>query len=73
MCFEIGVVVILDNLGGSYFQRNLDSLTLGGRLFILGFLGGTVTEVNLSGILARRLTMQGMLSLPVEYIVLEPA
>ncbi|XP_027105179.2 uncharacterized protein [Coffea arabica] len=53
-----GIDVILDNLGGSYFQRNLDSLNLGGRLFIIGFMGGTVTEVNLSGMLARRLTVQ---------------
>ncbi|CAI9087578.1 OLC1v1021685C1 [Oldenlandia corymbosa var. corymbosa] len=53
-----GVDVILDNVGGPYFQRNLDSLSIGGRLFIIGFMGGTLTEVNLSGILARRLTVQ---------------
>ncbi|XP_043700004.1 quinone oxidoreductase PIG3-like [Telopea speciosissima] len=53
-----GVDVILDNVGGSYFQRNLDSLNVGGRLFIIGFMGGVVTEVNLAGLLARRLTVQ---------------
>lgn len=53
-----GVDVILDNIGGSYFQRNLDSLNLDGRLFIIGFMGGTKTEVNLSSLLARRLTVQ---------------
>ncbi|PKU75993.1 quinone oxidoreductase PIG3 [Dendrobium catenatum] len=54
-----GVDVILDNVGGAYFQRNLNSLNLDGRLFIIGFQGGTITEVNLSSILARRLTVQG--------------
>ncbi|KAK9267123.1 hypothetical protein L1049_009542 [Liquidambar formosana] len=53
-----GVDVILDNVGGPYFQRNLDSLNVDGRLFIIGFMGGTVTEVNLSSLLARRLTVQ---------------
>ncbi|XP_059596408.1 uncharacterized protein LOC100257380 [Vitis vinifera] len=53
-----GVDVILDNIGGAYFQRNIDSLNVDGRLFIIGFQGGTVAEVNLSGLLARRLTVQ---------------
>ncbi|KAI8525422.1 hypothetical protein RHMOL_Rhmol13G0229400 [Rhododendron molle] len=53
-----GVDVILDNVGGPYFQRNIDSLKMDGRLFIIGFMGGTVTEVNLQGLLARRLTVQ---------------
>ncbi|KAJ8549626.1 hypothetical protein K7X08_033333 [Anisodus acutangulus] len=51
-----GVDVILDNIGGPYFQRNLDSLNIDGRLFIIGFMGGTVTQVNLGCLLARRLT-----------------
>ncbi|XP_077254067.1 uncharacterized protein LOC143893018 [Tasmannia lanceolata] len=53
-----GVDVILDNVGGPYFQRNLDSLNLDGRLFIIGFMGGTITEANLSCLLAKRLTVQ---------------
>ncbi|XP_031097742.1 quinone oxidoreductase PIG3 [Ipomoea triloba] len=53
-----GVDVILDNIGGPYLQRNIDSLNFDGRLFIIGFMGGTVTEVNLVGLLARRLTVQ---------------
>uniref|UniRef100_A0ACD5ZBS6 Uncharacterized protein n=1 Tax=Avena sativa TaxID=4498 RepID=A0ACD5ZBS6_AVESA len=47
-----GVDVILDNMGGSYLQRNLNSLAVDGRLFIIGFMGGTVTEVNLQPMLA---------------------
>ncbi|CAI9756509.1 unnamed protein product [Fraxinus pennsylvanica] len=53
-----GVDVILDNIGGSYLQRNIDSLNFDGRLFIIGFMGGVKTEVNLTGLLARRLTVQ---------------
>ncbi|KAJ8628504.1 hypothetical protein MRB53_021811 [Persea americana] len=53
-----GVDVILDNVGGPYFQRNLNSLNVNGRLFIIGFQGGTVTEANLGCMLARRLTVQ---------------
>ncbi|OVA13908.1 Alcohol dehydrogenase superfamily [Macleaya cordata] len=54
-----GVDVILDNIGAPYFQRNLSSLNIDGRLFLIGFQGGTITEVNLVSLLARRLTVQG--------------
>lgn len=53
-----GVDVILDNIGGSYLQRNLESLNYDGRLFIIGFMGGAATEVNLSSLLVKRLTVQ---------------
>ncbi|GJM87277.1 hypothetical protein PR202_ga03216 [Eleusine coracana subsp. coracana] len=53
-----GVDVILDNIGGSYLQRNLNSLGVDGRLFIIGFQGGAKAEVNLQAVLARRLTIQ---------------
>lgn len=54
-----GVDVILDNIGGSYFQKNLESLAIDGRLFIIGFMGGVKTEANISLLLAKRLTVQG--------------
>ncbi|KAK1325399.1 putative mannitol dehydrogenase [Acorus calamus] len=53
-----GVDVILDTVGGSYFQRNLDSLNFDGRLFIIGFQGGTKAELNIACLLAKRLTVQ---------------
>ncbi|TVU30679.1 hypothetical protein EJB05_22313 [Eragrostis curvula] len=53
-----GVDVILDNIGGPYLQRNLNSLGVDGRLFIIGFQGGVVAEVNLQAVLVRRLTIQ---------------
>ncbi|XP_076883902.1 uncharacterized protein LOC143532866 [Bidens hawaiensis] len=53
-----GVDVILDNVGGPYFQKNLESLGMDGRLFIIGFMGGVKTEANLSLMLGKRLTVQ---------------
>ncbi|KAG2396129.1 uncharacterized protein HKW66_Vig0064950 [Vigna angularis] len=53
-----GVDVILDCMGASYYQRNLDSLNLDGRLFIIGLQGGVTTEANLRPLLAKRLTVQ---------------
>lgn len=54
-----GVDVILDNIGGAYFQKNLESLGMDGRLFIIGFMGGVKAEANISFLLAKRLTVQG--------------
>ncbi|KAL8467932.1 hypothetical protein ACS0TY_031253 [Phlomoides rotata] len=53
-----GVDVILDNISASYLQKNLESLNFDGRLFLIGFMGGTVAEINLISLLARRLTVQ---------------
>ncbi|KAL9321260.1 hypothetical protein ACSQ67_013099 [Phaseolus vulgaris] len=54
-----GVDVILDCVGASYYQKNIDSLNLDGRLFIIGFQGGVTTQVDLRPLLAKRLTVQG--------------
>ncbi|XP_027356805.1 quinone oxidoreductase PIG3 isoform X3 [Abrus precatorius] len=53
-----GVDVILDCMGASYYQRNLDSLNFDGRLFIIGFQGGVSTQVDLRPLLAKRLNVQ---------------
>ncbi|EXB51810.1 Quinone oxidoreductase PIG3 [Morus notabilis] len=53
-----GVDVILDSIGASYFKRNLESLNYDGRLFIIGTMGGAVTELNLGSLLLKRLTVQ---------------
>ncbi|KAF6163208.1 hypothetical protein GIB67_025072 [Kingdonia uniflora] len=54
-----GVDVILDSIGAPYFQRNVNSLNIDGRIFMIGFQGGSVTEVNLTSIFAKRITVQG--------------
>ncbi|CAJ2648721.1 unnamed protein product [Trifolium pratense] len=53
-----GVDVILDCMGASYYQRNLDSLNFDGRLFIIGFQGGLSTEADLRPLVGKRLTVQ---------------
>lgn len=54
-----GVDVILDIIGGQYLQRNLDALAMNGRLVQIGLIGGARTEINLTPILQRRLTITG--------------
>ncbi|KAL3627674.1 hypothetical protein CASFOL_029037 [Castilleja foliolosa] len=53
-----GVDVILDSIGAPYLQKNLESLNINGRLFVLGLMGGSVAEINLATMLSRRLTLQ---------------
>lgn len=54
-----GVDVILDMLGGSYFPRNIASLAIEGRLCLIALLGGPKSEIDVSTVLRRRLTITG--------------
>lgn len=55
-----GVQVIIDFIGGPYFQDNLQSLSKDGRLVMLASLGGMkVSEANLLPILQKRLSIFG--------------
>jgi putative PIG3 family NAD(P)H quinone oxidoreductase len=54
-----GVDVILDIVGGTYLQRNIESLALEGRLVHIGQLGGPKGEINLIPVLRQRLTITG--------------
>lgn len=67
MVYLAGVDVILDHIGGPYLQRNLDSLAMDGRLFIIGCMGGMVTDVDLSFFLAKRLTVQGFKTVIISF------
>lgn len=49
-----GADVILDIMGASYLDRNIDALATGGRLVIIGMQGGTKAEINLGKLLAKR-------------------
>jgi putative PIG3 family NAD(P)H quinone oxidoreductase len=42
-----GVDVILDHIGGRYLALNLAALAVGGRLVIIGLMGGAKAEINL--------------------------
>ena len=54
-----GVNVILDLVGANYFQANLDSLAIKGRLILVGLTGGSSAEFNLGITLQKRLKIVG--------------
>ena len=54
-----GVDVVLDHIGGSYLQQNLASLATGGRLVIIGLMGGARAEIGLGRLLMQRLSVIG--------------
>lgn len=54
-----GVDVILDVIGAPYWERNLASLAVRGRLVIVGTLGGATLEVNLGALMGKRLRVHG--------------
>ena len=54
-----GVDVILDMVGGDYFQKNINILTRLGRLLNIAYLKGSKVEVNLLPIMLKRLTISG--------------
>jgi putative PIG3 family NAD(P)H quinone oxidoreductase len=54
-----GVGLILDMLGASYFARNIEALALEGRLVVISLIGGSRTDINLSTLLSKRLTVTG--------------
>ncbi len=55
----LGVDVILDLVGAAYFQQNLASLAVKGRLLLVGLTSGATTSFNLSIALQKRLRIIG--------------
>ncbi|MDQ3415598.1 MAG: NAD(P)H-quinone oxidoreductase [Actinomycetota bacterium] len=49
-----GADVVLDMLGASYLQRNVDVLATSGRLVIIGLQGGAAGELDLATLLGKR-------------------
>jgi putative PIG3 family NAD(P)H quinone oxidoreductase len=54
-----GVDVVLDSIGASYLERNLAALRAGGRLILIGLMGGARAEMDLAPLLIRRLQVIG--------------
>jgi tumor protein p53-inducible protein 3 len=55
-----GADVVIDFVGGTNFQNNIDVLALEGRMVMLAFLGGIKADrVNLAPILRKRLKIMG--------------
>jgi putative PIG3 family NAD(P)H quinone oxidoreductase len=49
-----GADVILDVVGAKYLDQNVKALADGGRLVVIGLLGGAKAELNLGALLAKR-------------------
>jgi len=54
-----GVDVVLDSIGAPYLEQNLAALATGGRLVLIGLMGGARAEINLGALLMRRLSLIG--------------
>ena len=54
-----GVDVILDMVGGDYVARNINALAPDGRLVNIAFLKGSKVELDLMGVMLKRLTLTG--------------
>jgi len=54
-----GVDLILDMVGGDYTQRNFSALAIEGRLVQIAFLGGAKVSLDLTPLMAKRLTFTG--------------
>jgi putative PIG3 family NAD(P)H quinone oxidoreductase len=54
-----GVDVVLDHIGARYLAGNLDALATGGRLVLIGLMGGAQSEINLAPLLHRRQAVIG--------------
>ncbi|MBX3027988.1 NAD(P)H-quinone oxidoreductase [bacterium] len=49
-----GVDVVLDAIGGRYLESNLAALAIGGRLVVIGLMGGARGELDLAGLMVKR-------------------
>lgn len=56
-----GVDVVLDIVGGSYLQRNIDVLGMDGRLVIVGIQSGADAALDIRSVLSRRARVTGSL------------
>ena len=54
-----GVQVILDPVGGNYLEDNMKSLSLEGRLVMIGLMGGAKASINLGLLMMKRLRIIG--------------
>tara|TARA_B100000427_G_scaffold318574_1_gene315910 strand:+ start:2245 stop:3207 length:963 start_codon:yes stop_codon:yes gene_type:complete len=49
-----GFDIILDPVGGNYFEENINNLAVDGRLIIIGILGGIKGKLNIGHLLIKR-------------------
>ncbi|HEX3786839.1 MAG TPA: NAD(P)H-quinone oxidoreductase [Pseudonocardiaceae bacterium] len=63
-----GADVVLDNMGASYLDRNIDALATGGRLSVIGMQGGVKAELNIGKLMGKRASVAsaGLRARPVD-------
>ncbi len=54
-----GVDIVLDFIGAPYWDANMAALADGGRLMLIGFMGGAAGDLSLGAIMGKRLTVVG--------------
>jgi NADPH2:quinone reductase len=54
-----GIDVILDMVGGSYFQRNIQAAARGGRIINIAHLQGSKAEIDMMPVMLKNLTLTG--------------
>ncbi len=54
-----GVHVILDLVGGKYFESNLESLAIGGRMMLVGTTSGAQAQFDIGKAMGKRLRITG--------------
>lgn len=67
---EEGVSLILDFIGSSYYEKNLQSIATDGRWVLISVLGGSeIPNFNLQDLLVKRISLHGTLLSPrsIEY------
>jgi NADPH2:quinone reductase len=55
-----GVNVIVDFVGASYLAAHLNLLQIGGRLSVVGLMGGTEAQIDLQAVQKKRLQLKGL-------------
>ena len=54
-----GVAMVLDSIGAPYLAQNLASLATDGRLVLIGLMGGSKTDIDLSKLMQKRVHVIG--------------
>ena len=56
---DVGIDVILDMIGGDYYEKNIDIMNPDGRLVYINSMGGAKVTANLMKIMQKRITVTG--------------
>lgn len=59
-----GIDVILDHIGGAYFEKNLEALAVSGRLIVIGIMQGSDARLNLGRLMIKRQSIIGSVLRP---------